>query len=88
MRLLPEGIDDLDPNLRWIVEESLRLIEEVVCGPQDSGAGAPGMEEAKAATIANDMRAAVWKWWRDSDSDTSLPYGGVAFPQLLPRYGT
>ena len=45
MRLLPEGISDLDPNLRWIVGESLRLIEEVVCGLQTSGAGAPGMEE-------------------------------------------
>ncbi len=65
MSLLPEGIDDLDPNLRWIVEESLRLIEDVVCGPQDSGTGAPGMEEAEGATIADDMRAAAWKWWQD-----------------------
>ena len=65
MRLLPEGISDLDPTIRWIVEESLRIMEEVVCGPQASGAGAPGMEEAKAAAIADDMRAAVWKWWRD-----------------------
>ena len=65
MRLLPEGISDLDPNIRWIVEERLRLIKEVVCGLQTSGAGAPGMEEAKAAAIADDMRAAVWKWWRD-----------------------
>ena len=57
MRLLPEGISDLDPNIRWIVEERLRLIKEVVCGLQTSGAGAPGMEEAKAAAIADDMRA-------------------------------
>ena len=50
MGLLPEGISDLDPNIRWIVEERLRLIKEVVCGPQDSGAGAPGMEEAEERT--------------------------------------
>ena len=65
MRLLPEGISDLDPNIRWIVEESLLIIEDVVCGPQASGAGAPGMEEAKAATLADDMRAEAWKWWQD-----------------------
>ena len=57
MRLLPEGISDLDPNLRWIVGESLRLIEDVVCGLQTSGAGAPGMEEAEAAAIVDDMRS-------------------------------
>ena len=65
MRLLPEGISDLDPNIRWIVEESLRLIEEVVCGLQTSGAGAPGMEEAEAAAIVDDMRAEVREWWQE-----------------------
>ena len=65
MRLLPEGISDLDPNIRWIVEERLRLIKEVVCGLQTSGAGAPGMEEAKAATIADDMRAELREWWQE-----------------------
>ena len=65
MGLLPQGIDELDPPIRWLVEERLRLMEEVVCGPQDSGTGAPGIEEAEGATLADDMRAAVWKWWRD-----------------------
>ena len=65
MRLLPEGISDLDPNLRWIVGESLRLMEEVVCGLQTSGAGAPGMEEADAAAIVDDMRSEVRKWWQE-----------------------
>ena len=63
MRLLPEGISDLDPNLRWIVGESLRLMEEVVCGLQTSGAGAPGMEEADTAAIVDDMRSTVREWW-------------------------
>ncbi len=58
MRLLPEGISDLDPNIRWIVEE-------VVCGLQTSGAGAPGMEEAEAAAIADDMRAELREWWQE-----------------------
>ena len=65
MRLLPEGISDLDPNLRWIVEESLRLIEDVVCGLQTSGAGAPGMEEADTAAIVDDMRSTVREWWQE-----------------------
>ena len=65
MRLLPKGISDLDPNLRWIVGESLRLMEEVVCGLQTSGAGAPGMEEADAAAIVDDMRATVREWWQE-----------------------
>ncbi len=65
MRLLPEGISDLDPNLRWIVGESLRLIEEVVCGLQTSGAGAPGMEEADTAAIVDDMRSTVREWWQE-----------------------
>ena len=65
MGLLPQGIDELDPNIRWLVEERLRLMEEVVCGPQASGAGAPGMEEAKAATIADDMRAELRVWWQE-----------------------
>ena len=65
MRLLPEGISDLDPNIRWIVEERLRLIEEVVCGLQTSGAGAPGMEEADAAAIVDDMRAELREWWQE-----------------------
>ena len=50
MSLLPQGIAELHPTMRWLVEGRLRLIEEVVCGPQASGTSAPGMEEAEART--------------------------------------
>ncbi len=39
------------------MEGRLRLIEEVVCGPQASGTSAPGMEEVEGATLADDMKA-------------------------------
>ncbi len=65
MGLLPQGIDELDPPIRWLVEERLRLMEEVVCGPQDSGTGAPGIEEAEGATLADDMRAELRVWWQE-----------------------
>ena len=61
MRLLPEGISDLDPNLRWIVGESLRLMEEVVCGLQTSGAGAPGMEEEGVGLESQYDTALFWR---------------------------
>ena len=65
MGLLPQGIDELDPPIRWLVEERLRLMEEVVCGPQDSGTGAPGIEEAEGATLADDMRAELRVSWQE-----------------------
>ena len=46
MRLLPEGIDEMSVNYRWGVEWRLRMIEEVVCAPQGSRPGGPGMEES------------------------------------------
>ena len=46
MRLIPQSVDELDPNLRWGVAMRLRLIEEVVGGPQVSWVDAPGKEEA------------------------------------------
>ena len=55
--MLPQGIAELDPTMRWLVEGRLRLIEEVVCGPQASGTSAPGMEEVEGATLADDMKA-------------------------------
>ena len=47
MGLLPQGVADVDPILRWFIELRLQLIEEAACGPQDSGTGAPGMEEGR-----------------------------------------
>ena len=46
MRLIPESVDELDPNLRWGVAMRLRLIEEVVCVTQVSGTDASGKDEA------------------------------------------
>ena len=80
MSLLPEGIAELDLNNRRNVEECLRLIEEVACGLQAAGTGAPGMKEAeermlraaergdreaKDVAIADRMRAGVWEGWQE-----------------------
>ena len=79
MGLLPQGVADVDPIIRWFIELRLQLIEEAACGPQASGTGAPGMEEgrerilrslgrdwkADEQAIVDHMRAEVRKWWRD-----------------------
>ena len=79
MRLLPEGIDEVGPNLQWAIECQLRFIEEVACAPQASGTGGPGKEEAMerirrvlkrrdkeatGAALADWMRAEVREWWQ------------------------
>ena len=46
MRAILQNVDELDSNLHWGVEMRLRLIEEVVCGPQVSWSDAPDKEEA------------------------------------------
>ena len=46
MRLWPESADEMSANYRWGVEWRLRMIEEVVCAPQGSRTGGPGMEES------------------------------------------
>ena len=80
MRLLPEGVPELDPNSRWAIATRLQLIEDVVLGPQDSGISTPTKEEAtdrmRRAVEARDkkaedeaimdyMRAEVRAWWQD-----------------------
>ena len=80
MRLLPEVITELDPNIRWEMAKYLRIIEEVVLGPKVSDTGAPTMEEtfrrmgqavvrkdkkAEDAAITDYMRAEVRAWWQD-----------------------
>ena len=77
---LPEGFAELDPNNRWLVETRLQLIEEVACGPQACGIGAPDMEEAEKRirqaverrdrkaeedAIVDCMRAEVREGWQD-----------------------
>ena len=80
MRLLPEAVDELDPNIRWVIERRLQLIKQVACGRQASGTGAPGMEEAmerinraveerdrgaEDEAVEDYMRAEVREWWQD-----------------------
>ena len=80
MRLLPEGVAELDPNIQWVVETHLRVLEEVVCGPMDPEPGAPSMEEAvermrravrrkdrkaEDEAIVDYTRAEMREWWQD-----------------------
>ena len=80
MRLLPEGVAELDPNIRWVVETHLRVFEEVVCGPLDPEPGAPSTEEAvermrravrrrdrkaEDEAIVDYTRAEMREWWQD-----------------------
>ena len=56
MRLWPEGADEMSANYRWGVEWRLRMIEEVVCAPQASGTGGPGMEESMERALRATQR--------------------------------
>ena len=47
MKLLPEYVAELDPNLRGTVKTGLQILEEAVRGPKDSGTGSPSIEEAE-----------------------------------------
>ena len=51
MRLWPEEFAEVEPNLQRAIELLLKLIEEVVCGPQGIVTGGPGVEEAKARIL-------------------------------------
>ena len=79
MRLRPQSPGEAIANLSWGIELQLRLLEEVVLGPHDSWASAPGKEEAwervlealergdkKAEEEASKAyaRAEVWEWWK------------------------
>ena len=46
MKLLPEDVDELDPNLQGTVKTALQVLKEVVRDPDDSGNGEPSIEEA------------------------------------------
>ena len=79
MRMRPESIAEADANIRWGVARRLQLVEDVVCGPQDFGTGAPGMREAmecihravarrdtkaEDAAVVDRMRAELQElWW-------------------------
>ena len=79
MRFLPEGIAEVDANMRWVIPLRLQILEEVVYGPQASGISAPGMNEAmerinralkrrdtkaEDAAVVDRMRAELLDLWR------------------------
>ena len=79
MRMRPESLAELVCNVRWGTGVPLQLMEDVVRGPQDFGAGAPGMKEAwerifraterrdrkaEDAAVVDYTRAALWDLWR------------------------
>ena len=80
MRLLPERVAELNPNIRWAIATRLRIIEEIALDPLFSVTGAPTMEEgwermgravvrkdkkAEDAAITDYMRAEVRAWWQN-----------------------
>ncbi len=80
MRLLPENISELDPNLRWGVALRLQILEAIACDPQAFEAGPPGMEEswqrawqavarrdrkAEDEALVDRTKAELWEWWQD-----------------------
>ena len=80
MKLLPEGIAELDPNLRWMITMHLRILEEVAREPRGSGTGELSLQEAKwrmghavviwdrkaeEAAIAHNLRVHIREWLQD-----------------------
>ena len=79
LKLLPKVVADVIPIIRWGIEIRLQLIEEVACGSQASGTGAPGKEDAmkrilrslgtdwkaEEEDVVDYMRAEVREWWQD-----------------------
>ena len=79
VKVIPKKAADMAPIIRWGIRWHLQLIEEVACGPQASGTGAPGMEEAaerilrslgtdwkaKEEAILDRMRVQVMEWWQN-----------------------
>ena len=45
MKLLPEGVAELDPNIRWVIATQLQIIKEIVLGSEVSDGRTPTMEE-------------------------------------------
>ena len=62
MKLLPEGITELDPNLQWMIRKHLRVLEDVVRGPRVSEAGEPSLREAERR-----IGRAVARWDRKAE---------------------
>ncbi len=80
MKLLPKGVTELDPNLRWVIAKQLQIIKEIVVGPEVSESRTPTMEEgwrrmgqavvrqdkkAEETALGDYMRADMREWWQD-----------------------
>ena len=80
MKLLPEGIAELDPNHQWTITMHLRILEEVAREPRGSGTGELSLQEAQRrmghavvrwnrkaeeAAIADYLRVHIREWLRD-----------------------
>ena len=80
MKLLPNSIAELDPNLQWSVEIHLRILEEVVLSTEPSEprglskaeaerrmarAVVRGDWRAEEAAIADYLRIELGEWWQD-----------------------
>ena len=81
MKSMPMGVAELDPNLLWVIERYLELIEEFSCDPKAFGTGGPargeamerirravGRKDGKAEekAIVDRMRVEVREFWQDS----------------------
>ena len=62
MKLLPEGITELDPNLQWMITMYLRILEEAARELRGSGTGEPTLQEAPLR-----MGDAVIRWDRKAE---------------------
>ena len=80
VKLLPEQIEELDPNFQWVILTRLQFIDEAALGQQASGNGGPGREaaemrmhlaveqrdrKAEEEAIEDYMRAEVREWWEN-----------------------
>ena len=80
MKLLPEGIAELDPNLRWMITMHLRILEEAAREPRGSGTGELTLQEtqrrmgdavvlwdrkAEEAAIVDNLQVHIREWLRD-----------------------
>ena len=80
MKLLLEGIGELDPNHQWMITMHLRILEEVAREPRGSGTGDLSLQEtewrmghavvmwdrkAEEAAIAHNLRVHIREWLQD-----------------------
>ena len=80
MKSMPTGVAELDPNLLWVIERYLDLIEEFACDPKAFGTGGRVRgeavdrirwaavrrdEKAEERAILDGMRAEVREFWQE-----------------------